>query len=99
VEKPRRFTMAKQLFRAGALYITPGALHACQSFPMPLDLLLIRHVTGDWSEMSREDQTLNRQAIEDGSRIFSAYQYGEHRFYVITEVGRGSTTILLSGEY
>jgi hypothetical protein len=99
VEKPRRFTMAKQLFPIGALYITPGALHACQSFPMPPDLLLIRHVTGDWSEMSREDQTLNRQAIEDGSRIFSAYQYAEYRFYVITEVGRGSTTILLAEEY
>jgi hypothetical protein len=99
-EKRERYhDMKKQLFRMGSVYSTPGALAVCASFPMTPDVLLIRHVTGDWSDMSKADQEANRQAIEDGSRIFSAYQYGEHRFYVITEVGRGSTTILLSGEY
>jgi hypothetical protein len=90
--------VAKALFPIGALYITPGALRACQSFPMPPDLLIVRHVTGDWGDMSRDDQAANRRAIDDGSRIFGAFQYGEYRFFVITEADRGSTTILLAGE-
>lgn len=91
--------MGTRLFRTGQLFSTPGALKACASFPMPPDVLLVRHVTGDWSDMSKDDQAANRAAIEEGSRIFSAYQYGEHRFFVITEADRSSTTILLAHEY
>lgn len=56
--------MAKQLFATGALYSTPGALQACASFPMPPDVLIVRHVSGDWSDMSKEDREANRRAIE-----------------------------------
>lgn len=91
--------MTKALFRLGKFYITPGALAACDAFPMPPPLLITRHATGDWSEMSEEDQQANRQAIEDGSRILSAYQVGARRFFVITEADRSSTTILLAEEY
>jgi hypothetical protein len=98
-QQQRNQDMAKQLFPTGALYSTPGALEACASFPMPLDVLIVRHVTGDWCDMSTDDQAANRRAIDEGSRIFSAYQYGEYRFFVITEAGRGSTTILLADEY
>jgi hypothetical protein len=99
-EKRERYhEMAKQLFSMGSVYSTPGALAVCASFPMTPDVLLIRHVTGDWSDMSTEDQEANRRAIEDGSRIFSAYQYGEHRFYVITEADRSRTTVVLADEY
>jgi len=91
--------MAKALFPLGRTYITPGALAVCQSFPMPPDLLFVRHVSGDWSEMSVEDREANQGAITDGSRIFSAYQVGGERFFVITEADRSSTTILLAEEY
>ena len=91
--------MATSLFPLGRTYITPGALEVCQSFPMPPDLLFVRHASGDWREMDQEDQRANREAIEEGSRVFSAYQVGQHRFFVITEADRSTTTILLAEEY
>jgi hypothetical protein len=49
--------------------------------------------------MDAEDRASNARAIEDASRIFSAYQYGVHRFFVITEADRSVTTVLLASEY
>ncbi len=91
--------MATALFPMGHMYITPGALTACQAHSMPPNVLLARHVTGDWADMSKDDQKANRHSIHDGSRIFAAYQVGTHRFFVITEADRSSTTILLAEEY
>lgn len=91
--------MTKALFPLGKLYITPGALAACKIAATPPPAVLTRHATGDWSEMSEEDQHANQRAIEEGSRILSAYQVGGRRFFVITEADRSSTTILLAEEY
>ncbi len=91
--------MPRALFPLGQTFITPGALEVCHSFPMPPDVLFVRHVSGDWSEMSQDDQRANLAAITDGSRIFSAYQVGDQRFFVITEADRSVTTILLAEEY
>ena len=91
--------MATALFSLGSTYITPGALEVCRMFSMPPDLLFVRHASGDWQEMSVDDQEANRQAIGEGSRVFSAYQIENHRFFVITEADRRATTILLAEEY
>ena len=91
--------MARALFSVGRTLITPGALEACMAFPMPPELLFVRHVSGDWQDMDRDDQAANRRAIDEGSRVFSAYQVGEYRFFVITEADRSATTILLAEEY
>jgi uncharacterized protein (DUF2252 family) len=66
---------------------------------MPPEILLVRHLMGDWSDMGKEDEATNWQSIDDASRILSAYQVGSHRFYVITEADRETTTILLAEEY
>lgn len=91
--------MAYALFAHGSLYITPGALAACQALMIKPLALFTRHVGGDWSEMTPEDQQSNTAAITDGSRIFSAYRYGDNRFFVITTTDRSITTILLAEEY
>jgi hypothetical protein len=91
--------MAMSLFPLGLPFITPGALRACMSFPMPPQLLLFRHARGDWGDVPKGDARLNEQALSEGSRIVSVYQVAEYRFYVITEADRGSTTILLAHEY
>lgn len=91
--------MATALFPLGELFITPGAAKACAELPMPPLVLLVRHAEGDWDDMSSEDRMANRRAITQGSRIFSAYQIDEHRFFVITEADRARTTILLAHEY
>jgi hypothetical protein len=62
--------------------------------------LLVRHNAGDWSEMSAEDQALNRQAVANQLRVFSSYSIGDSdRVWVITETDRHHTTILLPSEY
>jgi len=49
--------------------------------------------------MDEDDQESNREAINQEARIFSAYVFGEVKFWVITEADRSSTTILLPEEY
>lgn len=91
--------MNTALFPLGETYITVGALHTCASYPMPPMVLLIRHVTGDWHELDEGDRKRNEEAIRAGARVFSVYQLGEDRFFVITEADRSKTTILLAHEY
>ncbi|MHB9118321.1 MAG: hypothetical protein ACYC2R_08600 [Burkholderiales bacterium] len=89
-----------QLFPFGRLLATPGALAALQTCGVSPLILLSRHVSGDWSDMTQEDQQRNRDAIHDGSRVFSGYDLAEGvRIWVITEADRASTTILLPSEY
>jgi hypothetical protein len=92
-------TTYKALFELGRTVQTPYArdeLHRLNY--SPLDLLR-RHMSGDWSEMDKDDQQSNRDAITNGSRIFSAYTIQDTKFWVITEADRNSTTILLPSEY
>jgi hypothetical protein len=87
------------LFTLGRTVQTPYArdeLHRLNYSPLNL---LRKHMSGDWSEMATEDQQSNREAITEGSRIFSAYTIQGVKFWVITESDRSSTTILLPSEY
>ena len=62
--------------------------------------LLLRHASGDFGDLGEEDTELNWQAIKTGNdRIFSAYNVGDVRYYVITEWDRSVTTILRADEY
>ena len=87
------------LFTLGRTLATPAARDELSQLNYsPLDLLR-KHMSGDWSEMAIEDQQSNREAITEGSRIFSAYTIQSTKFWVITEADRSSTTILLPSEY
>lgn len=85
---------------------TPGALEALQAAGvLPLDLLS-RHVQGDWGDLSQDDLEANNQALEDGSRLLSAYVLTgqDQKVWIITEaVGddglRASTCIMMADEY
>lgn len=88
------------LFPLGDLYYTPGAKAALEKANADILSLLTRHVTGDWSEMVEEDQAANRQAIAEGTRIFSAYHLRTGvKLWIITEADRSITTLLLPAEY
>lgn len=91
--------MSNALFPLGRTLITPGALAACEEITYEPAKLLTRHVSGDWGDLDREDMKRNREAIVDGSRVFSSYQIGQYKFFVITESDRSVTTILLAHEY
>ena len=65
----------KPLFRLGQLLATPGALAALDKFGVnPVDLVLRRHVVGDWGDLCDADRELNKHSITHGLRIFQ-YQF------------------------
>jgi hypothetical protein len=86
------------LFPLGRVVATPGALDALA--PEEPVSLLRRHQSGDWGEVDGHDQRANKQALEDGTRILSAYVAARgERVWVITEADRSSTCLLLPSEY
>jgi len=88
------------LFGLGVLSATVGALDACAAGLTTPPALFARHWTGDWGEISPEDEGLNEDAIRDGARIFSVYHLqGGGRVWCITEADRHATTLLLPDEY
>lgn len=93
-------------FAPGVLLVTPGAAEAFErNGQTPFDFLR-RHIVGDWGEdLCSEDGMLNDEALNDGSRLLSAYRLRDGtKLWCITEaVGdtgrRESTTFLLPDEY
>ena len=99
-------TQTQPKFKLGQIVATPGALEALQRNESDGTEYLRRHVTGDWGTVCPDDAQLNDLAIEDGSRILSAYLMAdETRLWIITDAtidGEGNrqvTTLLLPEEY
>ena len=97
--------LVRPRFRLGQTVATPAALKAIQQAGQSPAEFLDRHVRGDWGDLCADDRALNDEAIQDGSRILSAYmtRAGE-KIWIITEATddrgrRSATTILLPDEY
>jgi len=92
-------------FGLGQVVATPGALELLQFNGQSPQVLIDRHVRGDWGDLSQEDCENNEAALSDGTRILSAYvTRNRQRIWIITEAAddrgqRSSTTILLPQEY
>jgi hypothetical protein len=92
-------------FSLGKILATPGALEAIEESGQAPDYFLDRHVRGDWGEVEKEDWQLNDQALQEGSRILSAYKTLKGaKIWIITEAtddngDRAATTLLLPDEY
>ena len=88
-------------FSLGQTVATPGAIAAMvEADQIPVEFLL-RHKFGDWGDdLPPEDVQENERALQEGSRLFSAYhtRLGE-KLWVITEWDRSATTILKPDEY
>jgi len=96
---------SKPLFLLGRLLSTPGALAALEeSGQSPMEFVQ-RHVSGDWGDLCQEDRQANDEAVQDGSRILSAYRLRNGtKLWLITEAAddqgqRVATTCLLPEEY
>ena len=87
-------------FDLGHLVMTPGAnetLRAARQVPLEF---LLRHKNGNWGELPEEDVRENEWSLENGARLFSAYQTRtDEKLWVITEWDRSVTTLLLPEEY
>jgi len=92
----------KRKFELGRILATPGVIEAV-GWPVIL-ALIARHASGDWGDLDDEDKQANEAALQNGGRIFSAYDAHGVRVWIITEaVGedghRAATTALLPEEY
>ena len=94
-------TRQQPLFSLGQLVATAGALAAlAKAGQTPLEFL-VRHVRGDWGELTEEDREENQLSLERGFRLLSSCRTnaGDTKLWVITEADRSATTILLPEEY
>ena len=91
----------RPLFRLGLIVATSGALDLLDRTGINACVLLHRHRHGDWGMVCPQDARSNDYAINDGSRILSAYELGSRRerLWILTEADRHVTTLLLPGEY
>ena len=88
-----------QRFNLGRVVATPGALDELGRLGVnPLEIIG-RHVTLDPGVLDADDREANDRAVDADLRVFSAYVYGDTKFYCITEADRSSTCILLPNEY
>lgn len=97
--------MSAGRFDLGQLLCTPGALEALGIAGQSPAEFVTRHAKCDWGDVADEDKSLNDRAIDDGSRLLSAYRTVDGtKLWVITEATdengrRAATTILLPDEY
>ena len=56
------------LFELGQLVGTPGALRALEEAGQHPAEFILRHVTGDWSELPEEDIAENERSVAQGLR-------------------------------
>jgi hypothetical protein len=87
------------LFSLGQIVATSGALALMEEHGIDALALLSRHIRGDWGDLDEQDKEANDEALQDGSRILSAYGKGETKLWIITEADRSATTILRPDEY
>ena len=92
--------MIQQILELGRVVATPGALEALKQAGQTPHEFLNRHLAGNWGDLCEEDRRANDEAVENGSRVLSAYVLGDGvKLWVITEADRSSTCILLPEEY
>ena len=81
------------LFTLGEIVIRPRAALLLQNLGMNPASLFLRHVIGDWGDVSNDQRRANEEAVREGGRVLSAYGQGNMRIHVITEADRSVTTI------
>ena len=92
-------------FELGQIVATPGALEALEQSDQSPSEFLKRHLQLEQGDLCDEDHELNAAALQDGSRILSAYKTTKGvKLWIITEAEdgdghRSATTLLLPEEY
>lgn len=94
-----------RLFYLGEIVFTEGGDRILDLEEPDEDLLdlLKRHVSGDWGEVRQEEKDLNDKAVQDGSRILSAYTLSTGKKILISteaanESGHREVTKVLTPE-
>ena len=91
---------SKPLFPLARTRATPQVLAVLEAHGVAPASLLERHARRDWGDLCTEDVEANREALRQGSRIFSIDLIGEGvKAWVITEADRSATTLLMPDDY
>ena len=97
--------LVRPRFELGQTVATPAVLKAIERAGHSPSEFLDRHLVGDWGDLCDDDKQANEDALQDGSRILSAYHTRTGtKIWIITEATddeghRAATTILLPDEY
>ena len=85
-------------FPLGQIVATPGAIELAEA---GVNLLhyLSRHAQCDWGDLDPHDTAANDRALQEGARLFSAYETKHGKLWLITEADRSATTFLRPHEY
>jgi hypothetical protein len=87
-------------FSPGNIVATPGVLEAFRASGDDPLAYVVRHLAGDWGDLSEEDRRDNDLSLRLGFRLLSAYKLSNGtKVWIITEADRSATTILLPDEY
>lgn len=60
---------------------------------------IYRHGKNDWGDMCDEDKEANDEALKDGGRLMSSFNYEDTNVWIITEADRRVTTVLFPEDY
>jgi hypothetical protein len=97
---PSSLPASQPRFPLGRVVATPAALALLEAHGVSPWVLVRRHQHLEPGELGQADQEANEIDLATGGRIFSKYAVAAgHSLYVITEVDRSVTTILLPTEY
>ena len=88
-------------FPTGEGVVTAGLAELIQQGRLNPNEYLRRHLSGDWGDLDESDRRQNDSALEFGEdRLFSSYQVApDLKLWIITELDRSVTTLLLPDEY
>lgn len=85
-------------FALGHLCITANAATAVP--PNEVLPAVARHAAGDWGTLAEPDRQENERALGTRGRLLSTYEASNGQpFWVITDAGWGTTTVLLPEDY
>ena len=91
------------LFPLGQQVVTRGVadrLTEDEAFAQFVIGSMRRHASGDWGDLCEEDRKENQFSLQNGFRLFSAYEReGLPKIWIITESDRSVTTVLFPDEY
>lgn len=92
----------KQLFNPG--YMVATATVALEIDPHYVNLLIKRHLDGDWGELDDSDFAENERSLreQNGGRLHSSYETPQGNVWIITDnlgYKEAVTTILLPSDY
>jgi hypothetical protein len=80
------------------IFATLGARRQMRSLSISPEILLIRHIGCDWTELSAEELQKNTDAFPQRGEIRSRLSFSDVVFIVTTEAGWSRTVIRLAHE-